>query len=777
MYRSIFAATLLVAATASAAPAQAAPLPSPTEAGRFALDRSLILPSPSLTSTSPIIGVSGGIREGGFSALQVVPGTGNRRFITITDRGPNGQPDAATGGRTFPTPGFAPTIMELQADDDGRLSVIRRQQIRVPGVDPVRGTGVDQVPGDPQLITGFRNIVAPGIDDRIYRMTGDTTLTEQLRTDPYGLDTEGVAVDPRDGSVWISDEYRPSIARLTPGAVMRQRIVPAGVGAADTDATAASVPLSDFYGGPDEPSLQELLPREFAARKLNRGMEGLAISADGTKLYGIMQNALDTRNTGEYLAAGYGTRCNAVTGVTNGGTPSGSQNFYRGVRVVEFDISEPAAPQLVGEYMYRLQSISTTDATAQGKLRISDLAWAGNGRLLVAEHDDDAVGHANRKVFEIDLAGATNLATTAAYDSYAERQAPVTVGTNTQPLGCFLDAGTDAEIAALPAPVTPAAKSTYLDLSPAGVDFGFNKVEGVAKLEGIDGVAIVNDNDFALDQNVTTNLISEAADPASQLRLYATRPVATAPTVAGVAQAGRTLVCTPGAVTGTGTVRHAFAWFHGATQVPSADGARLTLSGEDVGQTTTCRVTSSRVVGAVVAMAAPASSTPTAATAAFETGPTGPQGVAGPTGATGGQGIPGTKGDTGTAGAKGDTGASGAKGDAGPKGDTGPTGATGPQGAKGETGAAGPQGPKGADGVARLPRVTCKVKTRTTISCTVKPPAKATALKVTRGTRTIARRTATRGRSITLTLPRGAKLSFVALSGKETLAASTLRAR
>src|ERR1700712_3481616 len=118
--KTLVAAALAVAA--SAGPAQAAPLASPTEAGRYALDRSLILPSPSLTDASPIIGLGGGIREGGLSALQVVPGTGNRRFISITDRGPNGQPTAATDGRTFPSPGFSPTIMELQADEDGRLS-------------------------------------------------------------------------------------------------------------------------------------------------------------------------------------------------------------------------------------------------------------------------------------------------------------------------------------------------------------------------------------------------------------------------------------------------------------------------------------------------------------------------------------------------------------------------------------------------------------------------------------------------------------------------------
>lgn len=751
------AAGLLAASTLTAA-AEAAPLASPSEAGRFALDRALVLPSPSLTTTSPIIG-SGGIREGGLSGLQVVPGTGNRRFVTITDRGPNGQPTAATGGRTFPTPTFAPTIMELQADDDGRLSVTRRLQIRIPGADPLRGTGPGKVPGDPQLITGFRNVVAPLVDDRIWLQTGDTTIAEQAETDPYGLDTEGIAVDPRDGSYWVSDEYRPSIARLTSSGVMRQRIVPADAGDLDTDPTGATVPLSDAYDGPTEPSLQELLPKEYNARKLNRGMEGLAINADGTRLFGIMQNPLDTRNTGEYITGGYGTRCNGVTGA-----PSASQNFYRGDRIVEFDISEPSDPQLIGEFVYRLEAIPGADATAQGKLRISDLTWQ-NGKLYVVEHDDDAAGHGNRKVFEVDLAGATNLTTAAAYDTFAERAATATVGANTQALGCFIDAGTDAEIAALPTPIVPVQKTNYLDLSPAGVDFGFNKVEGITKLEGIDGIAIVNDNDFALDQNAATNLISEAASPASELRIYATKPAAgAAPSVAGTAKAGRTLTCDPGTITGTGSVSHTYAWLRGATVVGGADTSRLTLSTDEVGQAITCRVTSSRAFGAVRAVAAPRTSAATAAVADFDAGVTGPKGDKGETGNTGG------------AGPKGDTGNTGA---AGPKGDAGPAGGAGPKGDIGPVGPPGAAGPKGADGIAKLPRVNCKLKGKKTIECTVKAPAGATSVKASRGGKTVASKQVRGGRSIKLTLPRGrsgATLSITALSKGKSVAASTVRA-
>ena len=66
-----FAAVLSLSAAPSAL---AAPLASPEEAGRYTLDRALVLPTPALDLASPII-AAGGLREGGLSALQVEPGT------------------------------------------------------------------------------------------------------------------------------------------------------------------------------------------------------------------------------------------------------------------------------------------------------------------------------------------------------------------------------------------------------------------------------------------------------------------------------------------------------------------------------------------------------------------------------------------------------------------------------------------------------------------------------------------------------------------------------
>jgi hypothetical protein len=713
-----------LSACAVAVPAAgAAPLANPVEAGRYTFDRALVLPTPALSPASPINATGGGLREGGLSALEVVPGTGNRRFLSISDRGPNGQPAAADKGRTFPSPGFSPILYELEAQSDGRLAVLSRTQLRVPGTDPVRVDDPAAFPGDASLITGIKNVTTTGLDDNIYLQTGDTSISPvpgYQKTDPYGLDTEGVQRDPRDGSYWVSDEYRPSIAHFDRDGVMISRIVPAGSGSLPTlngAGAGTAGTLDDWYGGADQPALLERLPAEYKARRQNRGLEGLALSPDGTKMYVMMQNALDTRG---YPAQGYGTAC---SGSSDAGAASpNSTNWWRDVRIAELDISNPADPQLTGEWLYRTQQLSATDPTVQGYARVSDIAYAGPGRLLVDEHDDANPAKNGRNVWEVDLGQATNLVT--AYPTAGSRTGSQTVAGKTQPLGCFLDNGSVAELAALPTPVTAltatTGKALYLNLGIDGVDFRNDKLEGLTVLEGVPGVAMVNDNDFGFAQGDDL-AIAPAADPSETLRIYTSRPQSTvAPSLSGTAKAGRTLTCAPGTFDGTGALALSYTWKRDGVVVDGADANRYTLSAEDVGKAITCTVLATRVAGAVVATAAPVSTAATAAVADYDTGTTGPQGPAGP---------------------KGDAGAPGAAGPTGPAGPIGPAGPTGPRGPKGESGAIG--------------RVTCALtrnKRRAITGVTCKVSAKAARVTARAGGRALARASVRHGVA-TLRLP------------------------
>ena len=131
-------------------------------------------------------------------------------------------------------------VARLRADDlraSGRRRRAAGRRLahadpRTPVYDPLRVAQPATFPGDSSAITGFRNLAALALDDNMYLQTSDSTIGPAfLPTDPYGLDTEGLQRDPRDGSYWLSDEYRPSIVHLDRHGVMLQRIVPIGNGA------------------------------------------------------------------------------------------------------------------------------------------------------------------------------------------------------------------------------------------------------------------------------------------------------------------------------------------------------------------------------------------------------------------------------------------------------------------------------------------------------------------------------------------------------------------
>lgn len=555
----------------------------------------------------------------------------------------------------------------------------------------------------------------------MYLLSGDDfassgAMTQYPKTDPYGIDSEGIQRDPRDGSYWISDEYRPSIAHFDRNGVMISRLVPDGSDTLQTlDGAGAgtAADLGTWYDGAGEPKLLQVLPHEYQARRQNRGLEGLALSPDGTKMYVMMQNALDTGNASYAAAQGYGTACATSS-------DGASYSFWHDVRIAEIDLKNPSAPQLAHEWVYRLETLSAADAALQAFPRVSDIAWAGDGRLLVDEHDDANPAKDGRNVWEVDLDAATDILDLA--PTFADRQAPTPVGGQTQPLGCYFDNGSEAELAALN--VTPVPKTKYLNLGIDGVDFRNDKLEGLALLDGVPGVAMVNDNDFGFTQDNDLDVLP-SADPSETVRIYTTRPAPTGggPALSGTAQAGRTLTCAPGGFSGTGALAVTYFWKRGAATIEGADANHYTLTSEDVGQAITCTVLVTRVAGAVIATALPVSTAPSAAVAGFDAGPQGP------------------KGDT------------GGTGPAGPAGSAGPGGPQGPAGPGGPAGPQGPKGDKGAGGA--IGKVTCKLvrnrkKAVTGVSCKVS--ARSARVLARAGGRTIARATVRHGVA-TLRLP------------------------
>ena len=313
----------------------------------------------------PSIGITTGgqdMKLGGFSGLafEGYSANGNLKFITHTDRGPNGEPTGQI--RPFALPNFTPEIIRFEVNrSNGQVALTQRIQLK-------KSNG--------QLLTGLPNInLAGGTESNPFHdETGVNLFGAPTGIDPLGADLEGVVV-AQDGSFWMVDEYRPALYHFNSSGVLIKRYVPSGT------AVAAGMPVGT-YG-------EEVLPAIIAQRRQNRGFEGVAFQ-DG-KLYLFVQSPI--RNP---------------TSTTNA-----TLNGWKYVRVIEFD---PATETTTAQYVYVMDNDapvpgSTTDTRAD---KIGDAVALGNGEFLVLERDDDAsdsdpIADIKKKIYRFSLAGATNV--------------------------------------------------------------------------------------------------------------------------------------------------------------------------------------------------------------------------------------------------------------------------------------------------------------------------------------------------------------------------------
>jgi hypothetical protein len=308
----------------------------------------------------PRIGDAGGktLYLGGFSGLfyEGTTRSGKLRFVTHTDRGPNGEPTGVR--RPFLLPDFAPEIVRLELNpSNGRLKIKQRIPLRRP---------------DGSLLTGLPNTaVAGGNGNTPYNDEVPVDLFDQvLPLDTLGGDFEGIVVDD-NGHFWLCDEYRPAIYHFDADGVLIERFVPIG--------SAAAVGAAPGTFG------TEVLPAVLAQRRQNRGFEALAMQ--NGKLYAFVQSP--ARNPA--------TLSNATL------------NALQNVRLVEFD----PATHAVRQFIYIMDNPPATgDDTRADK--IGDATALPGGGFLVVERDDDALPEdplatITKKVYAFDLGAATDI--------------------------------------------------------------------------------------------------------------------------------------------------------------------------------------------------------------------------------------------------------------------------------------------------------------------------------------------------------------------------------
>jgi hypothetical protein len=367
---------------------------------------------------------------------------------------------AKIGGVTITGGGYGSSLTRVPRTHDEFYGLTDRG----PNVDGPNGTKVEPLPGFDPAIGKFRfthgkAVLLKRIPLRAHDGTpysgrvntlADTgeTITDLngnvLAKDPNGYDSEGL-VALKDGSFWVSDEYGPFITHFAANGRAISRLSP--------------------YDGS--------LPAELKFRVPNKGMEGLTVTPDGKTLVGIMQSALQTPDLTQKPAK-----------VTT-------------LRIVTVNLRTKAAH----EYLYLLDNPADTSTA------VSEITALSNTSFLVDERDGNFEPGAYKKLWQISLAGATDVGPQSLVPdtTYDASKGGLLVG------GMSIDQfvgkdDTATALAALQASgIQPVSKVLNLDLGalvsgldPSGGFFGHDKVEGVTTMDGGRTIVVSNDSDFGI---------------------------------------------------------------------------------------------------------------------------------------------------------------------------------------------------------------------------------------------------------------------------------------
>jgi hypothetical protein len=359
---------------------------------------------------------------GGIGSGIAYSGAGNT-FLAVPDRGPNA--NAYSGGAPVDnTQSYIDRFHELNigitpgaTPGNWTITPTLTKTTLLSNSTPLAGSSVNNP--NQTYFTGLSS----GFDA--------TNSSQSMRFDP-----EGIRLSNTGNSVYVSDEYGPFVYEFDRSTGQRIR--------------ALSVPSSYNIASPNGVGNTEL--SNSAGRQANRGMEGLAISPDGTALHGIMQNPLIQDNA---LNASLSRR-----GIND--------------RIVKFDTATGEATQ---QFLYQL-----SDGQRNG---VNEMVAVNDHQFLVVERDGNAgTAAVTKKIILVDISNATDLNTTSFKD------------------GGLPQTGT-------PAGVTPATKTTFIDLLDpkfglAGASFP-EKIEGLAfgpeVTDPVSGkkyrtLIVTNDNDF-----------------------------------------------------------------------------------------------------------------------------------------------------------------------------------------------------------------------------------------------------------------------------------------
>jgi len=378
---------------------------------------------------------------GSSIAFKGVAANGDLEFYGLTDRGPNGDgPNVpslggagTTGSKIFPAPSFTPSIGIITVGKAGAV---------LNAVMPIKVSATTNSTGLPIPEGAIGNSAeVPVMDAMKFDAAGKAVFNAN------GIDSEAIALDKKRNALWISDEYGPFIIKVDAGnGVIQGRYAP-GTG----------------------------LPKIFAKRRANRGMEGLSLDTTTDRLHGFLQSPLSDG------AAPY-----AVTGKNEQ-----VERFARFTRWIEFD---PAAGVTTKMYAYPIDAADYQDGRT-GNAKLGDVVALGNGKFIVIEQGADPKGRVFNRLMLIEVAAATDIAGAAFNSDTSDLEKSSMAGSAVN--------GADWT------KVVPLRKTRLLDLNAIG--WLAEKAEGLTVVDA-NTLAIANDNDFGLKTKVFTPAGTAVAD-------------------------------------------------------------------------------------------------------------------------------------------------------------------------------------------------------------------------------------------------------------------------
>lgn len=373
-------------------------------------------------------------------AFKGIAADGSLEFYGISDRGPNGDsPNAPIPGdakgktsisKMFPAPSFAPSIGLISVGKEGAV-VKSLMTLKVDANTPINGR--PRSIGNPVEI--------PLVDTMKYDATKGAF-------DGNGLDTESIVFDAKNKVFWISDEYGPFIVKVNADTGVILKKYGPGTGAAD-------------------------LPDVLKNRRANRGMEGLAMAADG-KLHGFLQSPMDPLD-----AAGKSVKAVDANDLNGDGKKTDSVNVKDYAQFARWLVFDPVT-ETSKLYAYPLNyplSTDKWDRNRTGSAKLGELVALANGKFLVIEQGADSTGAVRNFLMLVEIpAGVTDITADG-----------VQLEMNS------IDGSTAT---AHPwASVVKLKKTVLLDFNAVG--WTTEKAEGLTQVDD-QTLALANDNDFGL---------------------------------------------------------------------------------------------------------------------------------------------------------------------------------------------------------------------------------------------------------------------------------------